>query len=81
MSRPAETISAVILGALGLVQIIAGLMDDGLQFSDLNDPELRGAVTILLAAIAPLVTWYVARKQRDPAEAVGSASDGTVTGT
>ena len=78
MTRPAETLSAIVTALVGLITIIQQVATDGFQVDDVQ--IVMGAVTVLAAAVAPVVTWYVARRQRNPQEAVGSAPDGTVTG-
>lgn len=80
MSRPAETLQAIVSGAIGAAFIIYGAMQDGIEFDDLANPEVVGAITVLTGLVAAARTWWVARRQRDPADDLGSASDGTVTG-
>ena len=78
MRRPAETIQFSVAAVIGAILIIYGVVKDGLQLTDLTDPEVQGAITLLTGVVAAVVTWYIARKQRDPASDVTSGSDGTV---
>ncbi|HEU4865002.1 MAG TPA: hypothetical protein VFT76_02035 [Actinomycetota bacterium] len=77
-TRPAETIQAALGTIIGAILIIVGVVRDGFDFSDLADPELQGAISILVGFVASAVTWYVARRQRDPEDQLASAPDGTV---
>jgi uncharacterized membrane protein YphA (DoxX/SURF4 family) len=72
LTRPSETISAVVGSILGAVFIIVG-------YATGWDPpvEVVGAITLLVSWIAAGVTWYVARRQRS-GELLASP-DGTVT--
>jgi hypothetical protein len=79
MTRPAETISAIIAAIVGAITIIQGALDDGFQLDDVQ--TIVGAVMVVIGLVAPLVTWYIARRQRDPTDSVTSGSDGTVQGT
>ena len=74
--RPAETIQLTVAAVIGAILIIYGAVQDGFQFSDLQDPEVTGAITLLVGTVAALVTWYVARRQRDGE--LPSSRDGTV---
>jgi ABC-type Fe3+-siderophore transport system permease subunit len=74
--RPAESIQAVVAAIIGAVLIIYGALKDGFQFEDLQDPEVTGAITVLVGLVAALVTWYIARRQRDGE--LPSSRDGTV---
>jgi len=76
MQRPAEMITAVAGTIFGALQIIVGAASDGFDFTDLQDPEVTGAITIIGSYVAAAVTWYVARRQR--ADALRSAPDGSV---
>lgn len=71
LSRPAEVSQASIGTIVGAVIILLGAF--GLDVP----PQVTGAVTVLVSAIAGLVTWMIARKQR--AAQLGSRQDGTVT--
>lgn len=79
MTRPAETISAIIAAIVGAITIIQGALDDGFQLDDVQ--TIVGAIMVVVGLVAPLVTWYIARRQRDPSSDVTSASDGTVVST
>ena len=76
MTRPAETISAIVTALVGLVTIAQKAIGDGFQAGDAQ--TILGAVMVLAAAVAPLVTWYTARRQRDPSDSLASAPDGAV---
>jgi len=78
MSRPAETIQAIIAAAVGAIVIIQGALDDGFQLEDVQ--TIVGAIMVVVGLVAPLVTWYIARRQRDPADNLSSGRDGTVQG-
>ena len=78
LNRPAETISATVGTVVGAVLVIVGAVDDGLDFNDLSDPEVQGAIAILVGIVSSVVTFFVARRQRDPSDPIASAEDGTV---
>jgi len=79
MTRPAETRQAILAAVIGAIVIIQGALDDGFQLDDVQ--TIVGAIMVVVGLVAPLVTWYIARKQRDPTESLTSGSDGTVQGT
>ena len=76
MTRPAETIQAIVAAIIGAIVIIQGALEDGFQLDDVQ--TIVGAVMVVVGLIAPIVTWFIARRQRDPTENLTSASDGTV---
>lgn len=76
MSRPAETIQAIVAAIIGAVVIIQGALADGFQLDDVQ--TIVGAVMVVVGLVAPFVTWFVARQQRDPESNVTSGTDGTV---
>jgi len=76
VTRPAETISAIVAAAVGAITIIQGALEDGFQLDDVQ--TIVGAIMVVVGLVAPIVTWYIARRQRDPSSDVTSASDGTV---
>lgn len=75
LSRPSETIQAVVGTIIGAILIIAG------AFADLSKltPEVVGAIVLLVSYVAMVVTAIVAAKQR--AGTATSASDGSVSKT
>jgi len=79
VSRPAETISAIVAAVVGAITIIQGALEDGFQVDDVQ--TIVGAIMVVVGLVAPLVTWFIARRQRDPTSNVTSAPDGTVTST
>jgi hypothetical protein len=76
MERPAETVQATISGLLGAVLIIYGVTKNGFDFEALSNPEVVGAITVVVGFVSSAVTWYVAREQREGE--LDSADDGTV---
>ena len=76
MTRPAETISAIVGAVIGAITIIQGALDDGFQLDDVQ--TIVGAVMVVVGLVAPIVTYFVAKRQRDPAANLTSAADGTV---
>lgn len=72
-TRPAETYAATI-GAL-IAAVVAVLAAFGIEVPD----AVLAAATPVVGLIAAAVTWYVARKQRDPADPTSSDVDGKVT--
>jgi phosphate/sulfate permease len=79
MTRPAETIQAIIAAIIGAVVIIQGALENGFQLDDVQ--TIVGAVMVVVGLVAPFVTYFVAKRQRDPAADLTSASDGTVVST
>jgi hypothetical protein len=76
IARPSETIQATVGSVVGAVLIIMGAFFDTSKLS----PEVVGAIILLLSWIAAAVTWYVARKERDPMANLTAGKDGTVVG-
>jgi uncharacterized membrane protein HdeD (DUF308 family) len=76
VTRPAETAQATVSALLGAVLIIYGVVKNGFDFEALSNPEVVGAITVIVGFIASAVTWFVAREQRQGE--LKSASDGTV---
>jgi hypothetical protein len=76
LPRPSETIQATISALIGAALIIYGAVKNGFDFEDVTNPEVQGAVMLVVGFVATLVTWYVARRQRD--RELGSANDGAV---
>lgn len=74
MTRPAETISAIVGAVLGAITIIQGALDDGFQLVDVQ--TIVGAIMVVVGLVAPIVTWYIAKRQREGE--LASATDGTV---
>jgi hypothetical protein len=72
VSRPAESLSAT-LGAL-IVAVVAVLTSLGVEVP----VGVVTAATAVVGFVAAAVTWWVARKQRDITDPLGSAKDGTV---
>jgi hypothetical protein len=79
LTRPAETIQAIVAAIIGAIVIIQGALDDGFQLDDVQ--TIVGAIMVVVGLVAPIVTWYIANRQRDPTDNVTSGSDGTVQGT
>lgn len=79
MTRPAETIQAIVAAIIGAIVIIQGALEDGFQLDDVQ--TIVGAIMVVVGLVAPIVTWYIARRQRDPADGLSSGTDGTVQGT
>lgn len=80
-TRPAETLSLSIAAVIAAVLFVYGVIKDGLDINDVSDPEFQAAVTVIVGAIATLVTWYIARRQRDPKDNLAAAPDGAVIQT
>lgn len=80
-SRPSETIAGTVGTVLGALLILYGALHDGFDFTDLQDPEVSGAITLLVGLVSGLVTYFVAKRQRDPTSNVSSADDGSVVKT
>jgi len=76
LPRPAETIQATISALIGAALIIYGAAHGGFTFEDVKNPEVQGAVMVIVGFVSTLVTWFVARRQRD--RELGSAPDGVV---
>jgi len=76
VTRPAETIQATISALLGAILVIYGWMKNGFDFEALSNPEVVGAITVIVGFASTAVTWFVARQQR--AGELKSAPDGTV---
>jgi hypothetical protein len=76
VSRPSETLQAAVASFIGAALVIYGVAKNGFDFEDLANPEVSGAITILIGFVSAGVTWYVGRKQR--AGTLTSAPDGTV---
>jgi hypothetical protein len=76
VTRPAETVQATISGLLGAVLVIYGVTKNGFDFEALSNPEVVGAITVIVGFASTAVTWFVARQQR--AGELQSAPDGTV---
>jgi drug/metabolite transporter (DMT)-like permease len=76
MTRPAETIQAIIAAIIGAIVVIQGVLDDGFQLDDVQ--TIVGAVMVVVGLVAPVVTWIIARRQRDPTDNLTSGTDGTV---
>jgi hypothetical protein len=74
--RPAESFQAILSGLVGAAMILWGAFHNGFDFSKLSDPEVSGALAVLLGFAAAVRTWWVARHQREGK--VASAPDGTV---
>lgn len=72
MTRPSETVQAVVGTIVGAVLIVIGAFTDVSKFT----PEVVGAIVILVSYIAAVVTAVVAARQR--AGTTPSASDGAV---
>jgi hypothetical protein len=72
VSRPSETLQAVVGTIIGTTFIILGAFTDLSKFT----PKVVGAIVLLTSYIATVVTWYIASRQR--AGALPSASDGSV---
>ena len=79
MTRPAETLQAILAAVIGAIVIIQGALDDGFQLDDVQ--TIVGAIMVVVGLVAHLVTWYIARRQRDPTQNLTSGTDGTVQGT
>jgi hypothetical protein len=72
MKRPSEGLTAAVGSIIGATFILIGAL------SDVEIPgEVQGAVIVLVSWIAALVTWFIARQQRQGE--LGSAPDGSVT--
>jgi ABC-type uncharacterized transport system permease subunit len=78
LTRPAETIQAIVAAIIGAIVIIQGALEDGFQLDDVQ--TIVGAIMVVVGLVAPIVTWYIARRQRDPADSLSSGTDGTVQG-
>jgi uncharacterized membrane protein len=79
VTRPAETISAIVAAVIGAITIIQGVLADGFQWTDAQ--TIVGAIMVVVGLVAPLVTLYIAKRQRDPAANLTSGNDGTVVST
>jgi hypothetical protein len=77
MNRPSEAVQSILGGIIGAVLIIGGALNKGFDFNKLTDPEVQGAITLLVTQASALVTWFIARRQR--LGVLGSATDGKVT--
>jgi len=77
LSRPSETIQAVVGTILGAILIIAGAFTDVSKFT----PQVVGAIVLLVSYVAPIVTVVVASKQRSSGSTLTSAADGSVSKT
>lgn len=77
MTRPSETVQATVSTLIGALLILYGSVSDGFELNDLSDPEVVGAITLVVGFVSAAVTWYTARKQR--AGQLGSSDDGAVT--
>jgi hypothetical protein len=76
VTRPAETVQATISGLLGAVLVIYGVTKNGFDFEALSNPEVVGALTVVVGFASSVTTWFTARQQR--AGELQSAPDGTV---
>jgi hypothetical protein len=64
---------------VGAVLILSGLLKGGFDFNSLSDPEVQGAALLLFSKGAAVVTFFVAKKQRNPADPMtANVVDGTV---
>jgi hypothetical protein len=77
LSRPSETIQAVVGTILGAILIIAGAFADVSKFT----PQVVGAIVLLVSYVAAIVTAVVASKQRSSGSTLTSATDGSVSKT
>jgi ABC-type Fe3+-siderophore transport system permease subunit len=75
-TRPAETGQFSVAAIIGIILAIYGAWKDGLDFNDLADPEVQGAITALVGLVAAGITWWIAHRQREGE--LQSAPDGTV---
>jgi membrane-bound ClpP family serine protease len=75
-SRPAELSQAVISGIVGAIMILVGAFSHGFDFNSFKDPEVLGAITLLIGFVSSAVTWFKAKQQR--AGELLSRVDGTV---
>jgi uncharacterized membrane protein HdeD (DUF308 family) len=76
MTRPAETIQATVSALIGALLILYGVVKNGFDFEDLQNPEVQGAIVLIVGFVSAAVTWYVSRRQRDGE--LPSSRDGTV---
>jgi hypothetical protein len=76
MTRPSETIQLAVATIIGALLVLYGVLKNGFDFEDLANPEVSGAITVLVGFVSAGVTWYIARKQR--AGTLPSSPDGTV---
>ncbi len=72
MARPAETLA----GALGA--LIAAVVAVAAALGYTVPPAVITALTAVVGFVAAAVTWYVARRQRDPADDLTAKPDGSV---
>ena len=72
MTRPSETITAIVGNVVGAVLIVLGLFTDTSKITT----EAAGAIVTLISNVAWFVTLIVAKAQR--AGTKTSADDGTV---
>lgn len=79
-TRPAETGQLTVSAIIGALLFLYGIIKNGFDFEDLSNPEVQGAIMVVVGAVAAGITWYTARRQRDPADTLESAPDGTVQG-
>jgi hypothetical protein len=75
-TRPAETGSISVGSIIAALLVVYGWVKDGPDFNDLADGEVQGAITLIVSAVAALITWWIARQQRRGE--LKSAPDGTV---
>lgn len=75
VSRPSEAITGIVGSIIGAILVLLS------EFTDVEvSTNAAAAIVVLVSWIAAGVTWYVARRQRDPSDDLGAAEDGTVTG-
>lgn len=77
-SRPAEGTQAIVSAIIGAVVILYGAFKNGFDFESLSNPEVLGAIMVLVGFVSAAVTWYIGRRQREGE--LQSAPDGTVQG-
>jgi hypothetical protein len=75
VSRPSEALTATVGTLVAAILVLVK------AYTDIDVPEgVSAALILIVSYIAAAVTWYVARKQRDPGSPVTSGPDGTVEG-
>ena len=77
MNRPTETLTAAISSIVAAVLTIIAAFYPGV--AEKITAEVTAAIVLILAWVATIVTYIVARRLRNPDSPLVSAPDGSVT--